>query len=179
MRIKFLLTATLMVLGASGNAFAYTISGGTDVGGLDSFEAESTTLPNSGSATETAWASSSTGTTLTFAGKTEGAGFSITNEDPNVVAFELFNAPSYFLVYDGNASSESKHVLFKNESSMDWGVFNLLSYFDSSKLEEMELSHLTEFNGSSVKVPEPGTLGLLSLGVLGLITGRRKYNQSA
>lgn len=173
MKIKTMLFSALLAFSVSGSAFAYTIAGGTDVGGLDTFMAETTGM-SSGEATETAWASGIVGTQLTFAGKTDPASFQVTVEDAGVIAFQLFTAPTYFLVKDAR-----KHVLFKNEQSMDWGVFNLLAYFGANKLEELELSHLTEFNGGTVTVPEPGTLGLLGLGILGLLTVRRKLQRTA
>ncbi|SNC76978.1 PEP-CTERM protein-sorting domain-containing protein [Marinobacter sp. es.048] len=180
MRISHLILPALFVFGVSGHANAYLIDDGSspdliDVGGLDTFVGQTTTLSNSGQGTETTWASMITNTTLTFADKTEDAAFFIAEGAGNesIVAFKLNTSPSYFLVKDGNAG-DGKHVLFKNELNMDWGVFNLLDYFDESKLNELTLSHLTEFEGDSVKVPEPGSLGLFSLGILGLIAARKK-----
>lgn len=173
MKIKTMLFGALLAFSVSGSAFAYTIAGGIDVGGEDTFLAEAIGL-NSGAVSETEWASGIVGTQLTFAGKTEPASFIVTEEDAGVIAFQLMTMPSYFLVKDAR-----KHVLFKNEQSMDWGVFDLLNYFGSNKLEDLELSHLTEFNGNTVTVPEPGTLGLLGLGILGLLTVRRKLQRNA
>ena len=164
-------TSAITAFGLSAGASAYTITGGTDVGGLDGYLAQTTGM-SSGEATETAWASGIVGTTLTFAHKSDPADFFQTLEDPYVVAFELYSSPSYFLVKDART-----HVLFKNEANMDWGVFNLLDYFGANKLEELQLSHLTEFNGGGTPVPEPGTLALFGLGLSGLIASRRKLQK--
>jgi len=172
MKIKTMLFSALLAFSVSGGAFAYTIAGGTDVGGTDTFIASINGLSPSNPATEADWASSVVGTTLTFAGKSEPASFQVTLEDAGIVAFQLMTTPSYFLLKDART-----HVLFKNEPNMDWGVFRLLDYFKDK--EDLQLSHLTEFNGGTVTVPEPGTLGLLGLGILGLLTVRRKLQRTA
>lgn len=173
MKFKHLALAAIFAFGASGNAFAYVITGGTDVGGLDTYVG-STTGMSSGQSTETNWASGLAGTTLTFAGKTDPAEFFIAEGTNSIVAFQLFTSPGYFLVKDSR-----KHVLFKNEANLNWGVFDLLSYFGANKLSELSLSHLTEFNGNTVKVSEPGTLGLLGLGILGFVIARGKLKRAA
>lgn len=172
MKIKTMLFSALLAFSVSGSAFAYTITGGIDVGGEDTFVASITGLSPSNPATETTWASGEAGVTLTFADKTEPATFQFALDDPGIVVFELMTMPTYFLVKDART-----HVLFKNEANTNWGVFRLFDYFDGK--EGLELSHLTEFNGGTVTVPEPGTLGLLGLGILGLLTVRRKLQRTA
>ncbi|MFY3774203.1 PEP-CTERM sorting domain-containing protein [Marinobacter salsuginis] len=173
MNFKQLALAMVFCFGASGNAFAYVISGGTDVGGLDTYLG-STMGMGSGESTETSWASGIVGTTLSISGKTDPAAFLIAEGTDSIVAFQLYTAPGYFLVKDSR-----KHVLFKNEANVDWGVFDLLAYFGTNKLSELSLSHLTEFNGNPVKVTEPGTLALLGLGILGLVTARSKSKRNS
>lgn len=173
MKLKQLALAAIFTFGASGNAFAYLITGGMDVGGLDTYLG-STTGMGSGESTETTWASGIAGTTLTYAGKTDPAEFFIAEGTDSIVAFQLYTSPGYFLVKDSR-----KHVLFKNEANVDWGVFDLLAYFGANKLSELSLSHLTEFNGNPVKVTEPGTLALLGLGILGLLTTRSRFKNKA
>ncbi|MFB2705353.1 PEP-CTERM sorting domain-containing protein [Marinobacter shengliensis] len=172
MKIKTMLFSALLAFSVSGSAFAYTIAGGTDVGGIDSFLGKIENMNPSDPATEATWASGIVGTTLTFTGKSDPANFQVTVEDSGIVAFKLLTTPSYFLLKDART-----HVLFKNEPNMDWGVFRLLDYFKDK--EDLQLSHLTEFNGGTVTVPEPGTLGLLGLGILGLLTLRRKLQRTA
>ncbi|WP_152206354.1 PEP-CTERM sorting domain-containing protein [Marinobacter changyiensis] len=175
MYIKNALASIVLALGlASSPAYSYVLTDGTDVGGLDTFIAETTTLANSSEAVETAWASGEAGTTLTFSGKTDPAEFQVVQGETSIIAFLLKFNPTYFLVKDAQ-----KHVLFKNEIEIDWGVFNLATYFPSKDPSELELSHLTEFNGNGdVPVSEPATALLLAIGIFGLVANRKRVKKS-
>src|SRR5690554_7656189 len=59
MKIKTMLFSALLAFSVSGSAFAYTIAGGTDVGGVDTFLGQINGLSPSNPATEAAWASRS------------------------------------------------------------------------------------------------------------------------
>ena len=112
--------------------------------------------------------------------KIDPAFFTSTKEDLSVIAIKLFTSPGYYLIKDGQNA-----VLFENETSLDWAVLDLEEYFGIGKLtpddEEggrLFLSHLTEFQGGTVTVPEPGIIGLLGIGLAGLGLARRKRKSS-
>lgn len=177
MNIRGALVTSVLALGLiSSPAYSYVLDDGTDVGGEDTWVATAVGLNSSESSEET-WASAQATSfagndvVLTFSKKSEPAVFDYTKDGVGVIAFQLYTAPSYFLVKDSKT-----HVLFKNEASIDWGVFNLSTWFPNK--EELQLSHLTEFNGSDVTVPEPGTALLIATGIFGLIASRKRMKKA-
>lgn len=86
--------------------------------------------------------------------------------------------PVYFLVKvgggDGTETDET-HYLFENLESLEWGFINL-SWF-GSEVQLMNIgviSHVGVVDDGSTSVPEPGVVGLLAIGLLGMVATRRK-----
>ena len=147
--------------------------GSTDVGDVDTFIEEAAKV--NGEVAETNWVNS----VLVPDWETSAVTFTIKTPDPldvnyfmtdttNVFAFELLSEPEYFLI-----KNATRMALFKNLEDVDWGVFDasLLSSEMNIPTSGYTISHVTELNGS---VPEPGVLGLLGIGMIGIVLGRRR-----
>lgn len=134
-------------------------------------------LPNSGDATELAWINSILEPDVAYDSKL-GSGeytFELCMDcgDPThevyAFLFDLTN-PEYFMIKVGAKPGDDSHYLFENKDSLSWGVVDItaLGIKNISKF-----SHIGEFNPST-EVPEPGVLGLLGLGLIGLIVAHRR-----
>lgn len=175
MKMKKLLIncGAAVMLGLSGSAFGFFIDdGATNVGDLDKGLYTDGVLGNPTS--EAAWASEKLGFTVTASDDTkiDPAFFTQVDDSDSVIAIALLTSPGYYLIKDAQTT-----VLFENLASFDWAVLDLEVYFGTNKLDdssELFLSHLTEFEGDNVTVPEPGAMGLIGLGLIGLGFFRRK-----
>lgn len=142
----------------------------------------SAALGNSGEATEASWVSSILGFSVGFEGKTEcedDCGWqNVTGTSAtDLYAFGLDDSPSYFLVKTGTGSSTGNtHFLFQNIGALDYAVFSLSQLGFGGRVTISKVSHVSEFG--STPVPEPATLGLLGLGVLGLGLGRKRKTRA-
>lgn len=185
--IKKLATAVAVsaALGSS-PASAYFV-GSTDVGALDIVRGYTTQADLGGSdpATETAWVNSVLGTN--FAGTSNSATTSISAVEgsPTIYAFSLpAPTPGYYIV-----KNSTRFLLLENLSSFDWGVFSWAGTFNGtpydlngngSNYEQVSISHYAKFGSTTTtQVPEPGALGLMGLGLLGVAgLSRRRLSKS-
>ncbi|MEW7974392.1 MAG: PEP-CTERM sorting domain-containing protein [Candidatus Thiodiazotropha endolucinida] len=149
---------------------------GTDVGSIDIFISEANMQGNP--AAETAWVNSVLATSgIAYSVQTETVDYFLT-DTADVYAFELQSATTgYFVI-----KNAQRVALFQNIGALDWGVFDANSLTSAINLpgEEFQISHVTELNGRNVNVPEPSTVVLLGLGLVGIsLAGRKRIINQA
>lgn len=168
LRIKKM--AALAAIVATTQGWAFTIDNGlTDVGELDSLVQWTDSLINSSPLTETEWVNSILNPDTAFTIKTEDVSYSMV-DGGGAWAFELQSDPGYYII-----KNATFWAFFENKAAMDWAVFNLEGLPSGMNLGgegQMTISHVSEFGGTT-QVPEPGSIGLIAAGLLGLAATRR------
>jgi hypothetical protein len=90
----------------------------------------------------------------------------------NVFAFLLDPEADYFMI-----KNATWHALFENNALDGWGVFDITDLPGSINLglEGITISHVRAINPTTTtNAPEPSTLALLGLSMLGLAAARRR-----
>lgn len=172
------LAALITALVLSTSSWAYMI-GTTDVGAVDQIFA-SADLSNSGDAVEEAWIESVLGFDVNLSYKNDSTSWALVNNETSIYASELVTNTDYFIVKYGNGgiSGLDSHFLYQNLDALMYAVIDLDLVSTAKNFNIGRVSHITEFGSTTTDVPEPGTLMLLGLGLLGMFGAARRSKKA-
>jgi hypothetical protein len=176
----------LVALLASAPAWSIPIA---TVGQVDQLIAQTDLGSGSGLADEKAWVADVLDLTLAeleYEEKSQVNGSSwqqVTGAGLGVWAFDLVGPTDWFLIKTGNigGGQPNRHFLFTNLSSFDWAVIRLADLGITQVTNIAKVSHIGEFTGpggGETPVPEPSTLTMLGLGLIGLGFVRRRKKKA-
>jgi len=159
----------------AGQASAIMV-GSTDVGAVDDF-LYSTALANSGDQNEIDWVNLMLGTAYTTSDLTKlntptQAAWVATNTT-NVYAMDFQTTPEYFYIKTAPSTLSMTHFLYKNLADYNWGVIDL----QEAGVQIQNVGKLSHFGEIGTAVPEPTTMLLLGLGLVGLAGVGRKFKK--
>lgn len=150
------------------------------VGGLDTFMT-STALPKSGDGQVETWVSGIMGFAVTVDYRNEttaGTGWEHVDGSTHHWAHALVTNPAYYLLRLGvGQSGADTHYLFENVAELSWAVVDLSIMLAGQTNLDFNFGRISHI-GETVDLREPGTIGLLILG-LALFSLRLAINSKA
>jgi hypothetical protein len=170
----------LLAFASAGWAVPAAVVGGVDPLYVSPFNPA--LLPNSGDPMETTWIQWVLGADATLDFKTDnfGAGWE-TVDGTGLWAWQLPDAFEYFYIKIGTGGlppGTPDHYLFTNVDSTDWAVVDPLATFGPlatrNNFNMGRFSHIGGVGGTT-EVPEPSSLLLLGIGMVGVVGFRKKF----